>query len=255
MDQPKTDKFSELSPVLELVYVMLTNMAKYMDVYATDIDAAQNEQYVQAKDAVDTAIRKFDTIYGLKSPASISTDEKTTSGDATFVDEVAAEPETTGSPVEKIEEKPQGTSVVTPATEQPYEFASGNDPESLKKAKQAVEELKTLFADMKKQEAEAQQAPVVPASSPAETVTPEVPADVTTPAVAPVQAPVSEAAPTPTFVTPSASPVVSTPDVQPVNTTPAPQTPSVPAPTSDAGDVDSILAELKKLQNKGNTQL
>lgn len=258
MDQPKTDKFSELSPVLELVYVMLTNMAKYMDVYATDIEADKTEQYMEAKEAIDAAIRKFDTLYGLKSPSS-STEEPVGEFEDDMTDDDTM-PTTEATVAEKAVSQAQAptTPSAGPKSEaQPYDYASGNDPESLKKAKQAVNELKTLFADMKKQEAT-----VVPATSSSE----PTPVPVTESAP---PAPVPPQVPMPTFVAPATSaPAVPTqsvsppatpvlvPDTNPASAAPttAPADPAT-APAGDANEIDSILAELKKLQNKGTAQL
>ena len=228
MDQPQTDKFSELSPVLELVYVMLTNMAKYVDVYATDIDASKLTQYLEAKAALAEAIKKFDVLYGLQSAASL--EDETSEDEADVEETTAVVSASTDAPASNMA-----------AGNQPYDFASGNDPDSMKKAKQAVEELKTLFADMKKQE------------MPQPAVAP-----VATPVVEVAQAPVAPQNSMPTFVptqTPAASlPVVPTTSVE---TAPAPvPTPmNTPAPQQDAGEIDSILAELKKLQNKGSQAL
>jgi hypothetical protein len=191
-----------------------------MDVFASDIEADKTEQYVDAKEALKTAIAKFDVLYGLKSPSSEEATPSVDDAEVPFVDAEVAE--------------------VTPVVdnaELPYDFASGNDPESLKKAKQAVEELKTLFADMKKQEAEvATQSTVsAPVSSAQEVVT--QPGEVAMP----------------TFVTPTTpvQPVETV--VQEVGTLPTPM--NTPAPAQDASEIDSILAELKKLQNKGTPQL
>jgi len=257
MDQPKSDKFSELSPVLELVYVLLTNMAKYMDVYATDIEADKNEQYLQAKDAIDSAIRKFDSLYGLKSPASSKSSAPEGVVDE-FEDDMATEDTPAVTP--ELASEPAAVPTDSPEREKPnakpYDFASGNDPESLKKAKQAVEELKTLFADMKKQEIAG--APAASTSAPVPSAPPVT--DSTSQAQTPPVGPAS----TPTFVAPVASaPVDSTlpPVTQaPVQATvppvaPVATTPETAAPASDANEIDSILAELKKLQNKGSAQL
>lgn len=216
MDQPKSDKFSELSPVLELVYVMLTNMAKYVDVYANDIQAEKIEQYAVAQDALRTAIARFDEMYGLQSPSSTP-----------LVEDLEEEPVQASAPVAS----PAPQEVPVPVQEQgAYEFASGNDPESLKKAKQAVEELKSLFADMKKEETAAMPTPEMTqatASAPVDTVNPTTPM--------------------PTFVTPPTQPEATTAELPtPMNT---------PAPSQDASEIDSILKELKNLQNKGTQQL
>lgn len=247
MDQPKTDKFSELSPVLELVYVMLTNMAKYIDVYATDIEAEKLEQYMEARDALKNAIAKFDVLYGLQSPSSTpSTVEEEQ------LEEVVSSPVAPATPTELQQEEPvsQEQSVsAAPSTESHnYEFASGDDPESMRKAKQAVEELKALFADMKKQEAPAEEQVQSPVEQPVATVAPTTPVTVAptpepTPSITPNM-------PMPTFVTPPAQPTTPAPVAQyvptPMNTPPVAQ---------DANEVDSILEELRKLQNKGTTQL
>ncbi|MFZ6022561.1 MAG: hypothetical protein ACOYT9_03775 [Patescibacteria group bacterium] len=214
MDQPKSDKFSELSPVLELVYVMLTNMAKYVDVYANDIQAEKIEQYAVAQDALRTAIARFDEMYGLQSPSSTPLVEDT---------EVEPVPAQVAAPVEAV-------APVAPQEQSAYEFASGNDPESLKKAKQAVEELKTLFADMKNQES------AVQTSQEPAPVTLEAPADTLNPTT-----------PMPTFVTPPTQPQATTTELpSPMNT---------PSASQDASEIDSILKELKNLQNKGTQQL
>ncbi len=215
MDQ--ADKFSQLTPVLELVYVMLTNMSKYMDVYAKDIEAEKLDQYAQSKDAISGAIKKFDALYGLKSPASADVDE------VSFDQDV----EPVSSPV-----------APTQTDAQPYDFASGSDPESLKKAKQAVDELKTLFADMKKEESAAPMEQVVPQEQSMPTFVP-----------APAAQDMSSGMPASTETVMPPAPVAPAPAVEiptPMNT---------PAPAQDAGEIDSILAELKKLQNKGTTQL
>lgn len=217
MDQPQ-DKFAQLSPVLELVYVMLTNMAKYMEVYSKDIDAQDVAQYIEARDAVNGAIKKFDALYGLKSPASSD----------------------------------EGEVATKPVEGQPYDFAAGSDPESLKKAKQAVEELKTLFGDMKKEEAANVQTPVTSMEQQpvAEAAVPQsAPTFMAAESVSPSQ---DMSAGTPAAVEPVA-PVVSAPVEQPTTELPTPT--NTPSPTQDAGEIDSILAELKKLQNKGTTQL
>ena len=237
MDQPKTDKFAELSPVLELVYVMLTNMAKYMDVYATDIEAEATPQFVEANEALSGAIRKFDTLYGLKSPASATEQDFTADEDTQIVQE----------DVEEVPATPMPAAPQQDDNNKPYNFASGDDQESLKKAKQAVEELKTLFADMKKQE-QVTPAAVEPVAAPEPVLqTPtEPPANV--PAVTTSQPVATQSMPT--FVAPTAVADATAP----VAPAPAATTAAV-QPAQDATEIDSILAELKKLQNKGTTQL
>jgi hypothetical protein len=214
MDQQQTDKFNELSPVLELVYVMMTNMVRYLDVYAKDIDAAKLEQYVEAKQALDNAIKKFDSLYGLQ---STTVEEAETSDEVSITEPIMAAPPVAPQPQVSNEN-------------QPYDFASGADPESLKKAKQAVDELKTLFAEMKKKEGEIDSAPVMAEQAPV--VAPQPPVEMQQEYVAPVQ---EQPAP------------VQVPT--PMNTAAAAQ------PAKDASEIDSILAELRKLQNKGNAQL
>lgn len=234
MDQSQ-DKFAQLSPVLELVYVMLTNMSKYMDVYATDIEADKTEQYKEAKDALTNAIKKFDALYGLKSPAS-----------AEAVTEVA---QATAKAFDSIE--PSAEATPTEVSPQPaYDFASGSDPESLKKAKQAVEELKSLFSDVRKEEV-SPVAPAVAQTEPAPALSAEPLAMPQSPAAAPAM---------PTFVSAETAPVQQQPVPTPTPVVEAPAT-TMPTPmntqpeSSDGGEIDSILAELKKLQNKGSGQL
>lgn len=226
MDQTKTDKFAELSPVLELVYVMLTNMAKYMDVYAVDIDAEKTTQYVEAKEALKFAIGKFDVLYGLKSISSAP--EELEEERETEVEAPTTMPELTPTP----------THPEAAAEAQPYDFASGSDPESLKKAKQAVEELKLLFADMKKQEAVLE--------TPVDSIVEATPFLAQT-------APEEFPAPMPTFVAPVTPPQMAEVPVATESVLPTPM--DAPAPVQDATEIDSILAELKKLQNKGTPQL
>ncbi|MCC7303986.1 hypothetical protein IT418_01045 [bacterium] len=232
MDQSQ-DKFAQLSPVLELVYVMLTNMSKYMNVYATDIEADKTEQYKEASEALTNAIRKFDVLYGLKSPASADA--------TTTTNELQVSPETLEPSVE---------ATPTEAPVQPaYNFASGSDPESLKKAKQAVEELKSLFNTVKNENAEVS-TQLPQQSEPAPTIQS---GPIAQPVPVTVEAPVASSMPT--FVSPE-----STPTPQPVVAEPAPVA-AVPTPMNtqpenqDGGEIDSILSELKKLQNKGTGQL
>lgn len=244
MDQPsKTDKFSELSPVLELVYVMLTNMAKYLDVYATDIEADKTTQYNEAKDALKNAIKKFDVLYGLES----TRDEEELEDE-----QVEERVETPAEQVQMAQPERMDPEDKTAEQGQAYDFASGNDPESLKKAKQAVEELKTLFADMKKQEAEA-------SANQANPATQEVPVPTTqvTPPPVPQQdsMPTFVSATTPTM-TPTVPVAAPAPMQTPVEAAPSqPPAPAPQAPAQDVNEIDSILAELKKLQNKGTQQL
>jgi hypothetical protein len=93
-----------------------------------------------------------------------------------------------------------------------------------------VEELKTLFADMKNQES------AVQTSQEPAPVTLEAPADTLNPTT-----------PMPTFVTPPTQPQATTTELpSPMNT---------PSASQDASEIDSILKELKNLQNKGTQQL
>lgn len=254
MDQQKADKFAELSPVLELVYVMLTNMAKYMDVYATDIEAEETPQFVEAKEALNSAIKKFDTLYGLKSPASATADELEEETPAMLAEE------------DDVQATPMPTAPQQDDNNKPYNFASGDDQESLKKAKQAVDELKTLFADMKKQEQvtpATDQTVATPAvASPNPTDAPiKAETPIAIPVVNPQQPVVTPVEPPmPTFVAPTVPSEASAPaDAGTASATPAPtvatQPPATVPPAQDATEIDSILAELKKLQNKGTPQL
>lgn len=240
MLQEHNDKFMELSPVLELVYIMLTNMAKYLDVYATDIDASQLQQYDQAKKALAQTIKTFDGFYGLQSGATAPITQSQPQADTVdpMGNDISVGDDMDASAPKHDEKKP-------------YEFASGDDPESLRKAKQAVDELKSLFADMKKKEAQSPLPANQEMSAPTGMVsTPVMPTQPQSPVETPQQP-----APMPTFVSQQdmqqAEPTVSTPNVTPPTTAPDPVVPA----QQDASEIDSILSELRKLQNKGAQQL
>jgi hypothetical protein len=224
-----SDKFNELSPVLELVYVTLTSMVRYLDLYATDIEATTDEQYLEAKSVLDEALKKLDSFYGIDSSEDLDED---------FVEEAPAK-QLPSMPVPAPVVAPVNPQATAPsaAVGQPYEFAAGEDEESMQKAKQAVEELKSLFADMKKKEAEIADMPLAPADQqPQMSATmpvPQPPAPFV-PVAPVVQDPAQMVPPTPMQV-------------------PTPMNPQQPA--KDATEIDSILAELRKLQNKGTQQL
>lgn len=229
MDQRNSDKFAELSPVLELVYVMLTNMAKYMDVYAKDIEAEKTEQYKEAREAMALALQKFDALYGLTS-ADATTEVDTPQ----MAEEVDAFEDTTGdvSP----ETMPAGGAA--PVSE--VAVPADTDPESLQKAKEAVDELKTLFNEMRQQEQQSVQTPVP-----------------STPGGVDAQPPTAPAASLPSFVSPAPSSapeaVTEAAQMEAVANLPTPNG-QVPSPTQDSNEVESILEELKRLQNKGTDQ-
>ncbi len=216
MDEQTDQKFMELSPVMELMFSQITNMVKYLDLYAGDIDATNLEQYKMAKKGLTQAIVAFEEIYGVS--ASETTEELENVDNESF----EVEPTT-------AEESPvaQGAG-----------FATGDDEASLAKAKQAVEELKSLFADMKKAEEESVEAPVA-----------------TTAPVTPVTQPVPQFVNPAQQIQPPATPEsVPAQPVMPTPMAPADQQPSAQA-QQDAGEIDTILQELRRLQNKGAQQL
>lgn len=215
MDEQSEQKFMELSPVMELIFSQITNMVKYLDLYASDIEATNLEQYQAAKKGLSQAIAAFEEIYGVSASASAETE---------LEDE------------EVFEDTPVKAEVSAPDSS----FASGDDEASLAKAKQAVEELKTLFSDMQKSEVAGTEA-----IKPQEVAVPVEEAPVAGPQFVSQQQQQVQA---PAMPTPMA-PVEQAPVAQ------APVTPAPVTPQQDAGEIDSILAELRKLQNKGAQQL
>jgi len=232
------NKFAEISPVLELIYVMLTNMTKYLNVYAKDIDASKLVQYQEAKTALTDALKKFDAFYGLESNTEVG------DGEPKVVDPVPPMP-SVPAPTTANKAAPTFNSDDT-------QFTPGNDKESLEKAKKAVSELKELFADMKKEEKNVTEE----SSETVKTVaTTENQSSSLPPITGEEQAPSVSAIPSGTVAqeqaVPQVPPVV-TETTQPVvdMAVPTPQTPVAQPPKEDK-EIDSILAELRKLQKKG----
>lgn len=219
MAQPSSDKFNELAPVLELMYVVMTHMTRYLDVYANDIDAAKLEEFKVAKSAMEDAIKKFNTFFGVEADDAVENEEEVMSEVEEQTESPIPQPKTDVAPVPSSQQP-----VATFVTDEDEE-----DQEALKKAKQAVDELKALFAEMKEKD----DASTVSAAAPS----------VEQQSMAPVMqqtAPSQYIAPPPP---PPAAPsmVVPTPE----------NTQQQMQQAGDASEIDSILAELRKLQNKG----
>jgi|GEM_PF-6244735 len=58
-------KFEALSPVLELIYILIKNTSKYLDVYAKDIGAEELAEYKKVRDSLASAKKALEEIYGL----------------------------------------------------------------------------------------------------------------------------------------------------------------------------------------------
>lgn len=225
--EPQTNKFSEISPVLELIYVMLTNMNKYLQVYANDIDAAKLQQYLDAKEALELALKKFDALYGLDSSQTVQE----------AVDSVQVEDEEEASET----------------------FDSNSDPDSVKKAKEAVAELKQLFNEMKESEQNSEngQKPAPKADLPPIAEEEKVQSVDSIPSTS-VDTSKENTSPAPKQV--AAPPVVASEENSAESSAPSEpkaeeKNPDVVTPQQDAAEIDSILAELRKLQNKGEGEL
>lgn len=65
-NQSENAKFEQISPVLELIYLMVTNMQKYLRVYAEDTQAENLKEYKETHEALQNLRRVLDRIYGIE---------------------------------------------------------------------------------------------------------------------------------------------------------------------------------------------
>lgn len=65
-NQSDNAKFEQISPVLELIYLMVTNMQKYLRVYAEDTQAETLKEYKETHEALQNLRRVLDRIYGIE---------------------------------------------------------------------------------------------------------------------------------------------------------------------------------------------
>lgn len=69
MNPTDDKKFEQLSPVLELMYLMVSNMSRYLKVYAEDTDLTALQQYKDTLKALENLKNVLDGIYGIEDEA------------------------------------------------------------------------------------------------------------------------------------------------------------------------------------------
>ena len=158
-------KFEQLSPLLEMLYVIIKNTRKYLQIYAEDINAAELREYQEVNGELEKLAKKLEVIFGLvpvnaQQPSAPENNVKKT---VTVTKEVnATKPEEAKKPQEEVVTNQPVESV----TEQPKEQMPAEPKKEMKEVFNALDQLKEEL-DKK---AESEQ------SAPAPTVTPEAPA-------------------------------------------------------------------------------
>lgn len=206
-------KFEQLSPVLELMYLMVTNMQKYLKVYAEDMQLQDLSEFKDVHESLLDLKKKMDAIYGIA-------ESSTSSSKAPVKAELPKQP-------------------MQPKVEQKSPFddmrQSLND---LRSSIDSIDEEETVPAAVPQQmpQAPVPQAPVF---------TPPQPQQTPVPMMNPMEAPQMEAPMTP--VAPMSSPQMPASPEQM-------QQPQHPAMQNQSNEIDSILAELRKLQSNSKQQ-
>jgi hypothetical protein len=202
-------KFEQLSPVLELMYLMVTNMQKYLKVYAEDMQLQDLSEFKDVHESLLDLKKKMDAIYGIAD---------STSGNS----RATAKPE---SPKQSMQ----------PKAEQKNPFDD---------MRQSLNDLRNSIDSVDEEETVAAPAPQSMPQSPMQqppTFMPPQPQQAPVPMMNPMnQPPQTEAPMTP--VAPVASPQMPASPEQM-------QQPQHPAMQSQSNEIDSILAELRKLQS------
>lgn len=233
-DSPKTDnasKFEQLSPVLELMYLMITTMQKYLRVYAEDRKLDSGKEYKETYEALMNLKRTLDRVYGI--------------ADEPLRNPSSARKSGFNAPQQRVPQQNMPQKPMAPAEEKAPSFDS---------MRQSLNELRSAV-DL----SSAPQAPAVQA------VQREVSPLVSSDAPPFFEQPVMQSAPrqpepqvTPQYENPAMNPIMQGPQQvapaamqQPVQAQ-APQ-PAVMQPggadSNQSSEIDSILSELRKLQS------
>ncbi len=259
-------KFEQLSPLLEMLYVIIKNTRKYLQIYAEDIDAAELREYQEVNGELEKLAKKLEVIFGLvpvnaQQPSAPENNVKKT---VTVTKEVnATKPEEA--------QKPQEEMVTNQPTESVTEQRPAEPKKEMKEVFNALDQLKEEL-DKKAESEQSAPAPTVtpeapaPAPQPVNTVDsaePNIPVEQSAPVTPNVQQPVNNQMPVenntneqpqvaeqsvdvvtnnqPTPITETNAPEQQTPAQQP-------ETPEPSGNVDDDAEVQEILNQIRSLQ-------
>jgi len=205
-------QFDKLSPVLELMYLMVTNMQKYLKVYAEDTSLENLQEYKDVYKALEHTKSVMDKVYGLdEGPEEVSQPEIRQN-----TQQVQQAPSVENSPMPNMQ----------------------NDFEA------ARESLNQVRQDVQSDPVQRPQAPVMPSyEPPMRSVPTQQSSGFSLPAEPPMQSM-------------NAAPVEQSLPPMPQQQAPQDQVPQGQQAQagSSSTEIDSILAELRKLQSNQNPQ-
>lgn len=120
-------QFEKMSPVLEMIYVMVKNMQKYLKVYAEDIGAGSLDEYQKTYEALNKVKETLDQVYHITDKPAVGSkpkeqlvmnkrEEKPAPAMPLQAEELTPQPEPVAKAEEPVEEKESSASVEQPAS-------------------------------------------------------------------------------------------------------------------------------------------
>jgi len=206
-------QFDKLSPVLELMYLMVTNMQKYLKVYTEDTSLENLQEYKDVYKALEHTKSVMDKVYGLDA-----------------VDEDMSETQTKAAPMPS--QMPSMPAPQQKPAQDDFDFA--------------LDELRQTRDEVMNTSEQKPVAPVMPPVQHTEEPMPSVPTFQSAATSLPQQ--------------PQAPAIPVAPSMPAVENLPTPEMPAQQPtannqntqPAGQQNEIDSILAELRKLQQNNN---